>query len=243
MKRNFLIFTFSILANLSYSQVVLLDINNPAPRVGEDIDIKYDIMLTDNEIEFPISSNELKDLKKNTIGDGKLTLKNYTSDTGDVVIGPLNFQVDGKSFQSDTLILKVYSKLPNIKDGFWIRYLNYRGQYFLITEQRISGEWTNKRDSKNSYSMTFSSDGVEYAEIPRNSIKFEDLEVNFSYSTSGSRTVEGDDDSESTTVHYKLYVYKVKIKDTYNGDFVIKKKNFDNFPKGIKFKPVVLHIN
>lgn len=233
---SFLILNLFLISG--YSQIVVLDINNPAPRIGEDIPITYEIKWSDKKVEFPISPDELKDIDKNKIGKGTLTLEDYATDTGKVVIGPLTFEIDGKIFKSDTLLLNIYPKLPNEKNGFWTRFMKYRGEYYLITEQRIGGEWKQKKDSKNSFSMTFDSDGVEFAEIPRSSIKLDNIEISFSYSSSSSQTIEGEEVFGSGTVHYKLYVYRIDLKDDYNNDFVLKKKHFDNFPKGQDFESI-----
>lgn len=221
-----------------YSQIVVLDIKNPAPRVGEDIPIGYDIKWSDKKIVFPISPDELREIDKNKIGSGTLNLEKYAKDTGKLLIGPLTLEINGEIFKSDTLLLNIYPKLPNAKNGFWTRFIKYRGQYYFITEQRIGGEWKQKKNSKNSYSMTFDSDGVEFAEIPSSSIKLDNIEISFSYSSSSSQTIEGEKVLGAGTVHYKIYVYRVDLKDDYNNDFVLKKHYFINFPKGQDFEPI-----
>lgn len=238
MKKHISFLILNLFLISGFSQIIELDVNNPAPRIGEDIPITYEIKRSDRKVEFPISPDELKEINKNKIGKGTLTLEDYATDTGEVVIGPLTFEIDGEIFKSDTLRLNIYPKLPNEKNGFWTRFIKYRGEYYLITEQRIGGEWKQKKDSKNSFSMSFDSEGVEFAEIPRSSIKLDNIEISFSYSTSSSQTIEGEEVFGSGTVHYKLYVYRIDLKEGYNDDFVIKKKHFENFPKKQDFKAI-----
>jgi len=240
MKQFITILVLNLLIISSYSQIVILDVNNPAPRIGGDIEIKYSIKKTDKKVEYPISPEELKEINKNNIGRGKLTLKNYSENSGKVVFGPFKFNIDGQEYISDTLTLFINPKLPNVKNGFWTRIINFQNEYFLVTKQRVSGEWKKTIDDKDSFSMSFNSDGIEYAKINESSINSDNLEIIFSYSSSKSQTLDGEDIFTSGTVHYMIHVYRIKVGENYDSDFKLKKKHFENFPKRIDFKPILI---
>ena len=243
MKPYFALLILNLLFFPGFGQIVKLDINNPVPRIGEDISVNYTIRMTNQKVTFPISPDKLKEIKVNDIGTGSLTLQDYASDTGRVIIGPLTFVIDGKMFKSDSLVLNIYPKLPDAANGFWTRFIKYRGEYYLITEQRISGEWKYKKDSKHSSSMSFDQEGIKFAEITESTINFDDLKFSFKYSTSSSQVIDKEDILGSGTVHYKLYVYRIEAAQNYKNDFVLKKKFFDNFPKYTDYEPIKIVIN
>lgn len=215
------VFIVCLICIKSHSQFAELEIVNPAPRVGEDINVSYSLILIEE------------------IGKGTFTLKDYNDETGKVTIGPFEFVVDGVTFKSDSLSLTVFPKLPNEKDGFWVRYFEYKGEYYLITEQRFSGVWKSKKEDQNSVSFSFETGDVIFAEISDSFVDCDDLKIEFKYSTSYSDNIEGAKPFEGT-FQFKQYIYKVELKEGYKNDFMLKKKHFQNFPKGIEFEPIVI---
>lgn len=231
---TFLLFSFSFYS--CFSQFIKLKAHNPAPREGEEISINYELKWPDQENTKGLGDDKPKNYK----AKGELNISDYVLTGNKVLVGPISFAIDGQIFKSDTFSLQIFPPLPNRKDGFWPRLVRHQGEYFLITEQRISGEWKRKQEDKNSFSMTFDSEGIEFAKITESTVKIDDVEVRFSYSTYRSQELTGEGIVDTETVHYKMHVYTLKLPENYSKSAVIKKNHFSNFPKRIDLEPIVI---
>ena len=218
----------------TFGQIVTLDIHNPAPRVDEEIEISVNLKKKDIKAEYPFPIDELDILRDNNLGNGKIKFTQIASDTGSVTFGPFKFTVDGKEYISDTLTIRVYPKLPPVMQGIWIRQVHFKDKHLLIIEQRMPNDW--KKDDK--YDMTFNNDGLQFAEIDKETIDHAGFEFNFSYSNSTQQFINDNEDYVGDMVSYQMLIYNIKITDDYNGKFKLKKKHFKNFPKDIDFKEI-----
>ncbi len=150
--------------------------------------------------------------------------------TGLCSIGPFTFVINNKTYSSNKIELNVVDKLPDAKEGFWLRQVRWNNTDYLIFEQRIDlKKWVNKKvDPYNSF-----------ADLADNVWDHTD-EVVFGSSSSISPIQPTVEKAENVVgkmeVLYKISIYKFKKKKGYNGSFTLEKKNFDNFPSGIEFK-------
>jgi hypothetical protein len=89
MKNLFFAF-FILFHSLSFSQKLKLSPSNPAPRAGDEIEIK---------------------IKKLNIKDA--VLKFTALDTGKLIVGPFSFNVNGEIIKTDSLSIYVCEALPD----------------------------------------------------------------------------------------------------------------------------------
>ena len=232
--------SFAIL--YSNAQIVEFDLDNPGPRVGDDINITYSIKWENPELPEVLTIDHLdliKQNQKNFVASGKLKVNNHLTEPGTMSIGPLVFNINGDVFETDSISVQVYPKLQEVNNGLWTRFIFSRGQYYLITEQRVPGKWTREQTAPNSFTSTFSSfDYDGYAKIDEELTNTETFEIKFSSSSINTQTIEPGDGEDSETVHYKLTIYKVTLKVGYQEDYVLLKRNFNHFPEGVTFDPL-----
>lgn len=127
----------TLISTWTYGQSEL-STNNPAPRQGDEI-----------EINVTLKENGER------IGKGDIKISQLITEVGHVNIGPFKFTIGDKAFETGVLTLTISPKLPDdIKDGFWIRLIEVKGEGYLIMEQRISNQWKREKKSDNETTMT-----------------------------------------------------------------------------------------
>jgi hypothetical protein len=119
-------------------QVLKLTLSNPAPRVGDELSISYNI-----------ENNAAQDAQPGLMGIGAISFTPiFLSDTGSVTIGPMSIALNGERYKTDSVRLHVSPALPpSIKEGLWIRQVRAKDIMFLIVEQRLSTD-SNKKFSE-----------------------------------------------------------------------------------------------
>ncbi len=211
-----LLILLTIISTWTYGQS-RLTINNPAPRQGDEIDIS--ITLTDNE---------------EGVGKGNLKLTQELTETGLVTLGPFKFTIGDKTYETDILTVTVSPKIPNdIKDGLWIRLVDFNGEKYLIIEQRISNQWKREKKNDNEVTMTHG-DGVKYAEFRKEVLEDNGLDILTSSSSTKSQLLDKNDTFGNGTVSYKIETFKFEKTDKFTKKLRIDKRSFDNFPDNIK---------
>jgi len=218
----------------TFGQILTLDIENPAPRIEDEIEVSISIMKKDIEGKWPLSIDELEMLRDNDLGSGKIKFSRTASDTGIVTFGPFNLTVDGKEYISDTVTIRVYPKLPPEKQGVWVRQVYLNGKHQLIIEQRVPNEW--KKDNKGLGSLNH--DGLQFAEIDKETIDHNGLEFNFSHANTTHQNLGISEIDEVDLVSYHVLIYNIEIMEAYDGMFKLEKKHFKYFPKDIDFKGI-----
>lgn len=212
-------------------QSIEFSLVNPAPRLGDEIEIKYNIL--DDSATVPdygklnalMSASMLQPVRK-TLGTGTLKLTSLQMDTGLISIGPLSLTFNHKILKSDSLQIRLDAKLPNEKTGIWIRQVTFKGVEYLIIEQRIAGEWEVKK-TRNSTTSTFDTDDEEYIEIMETETDNISFFGGYSYSASQSLPIDGED----ITVGYKLSIYTINKKSSFKAPFKLDKSNLKNLSK------------
>jgi len=225
MKQTFLLSTLLLFFVTTFGQKATLQIDNIAPRVGDEI-----------EIHFYLGTN----ISTNNNGDGQIEFNDIVTDSGYVTIGPFSFKVNNQTFLSDSVRISICPKLPKLQNGIWIRKVNFNGDSYLILEQRISGEWETKKTDPKTVTTSFTQDEKKFAEIDLESINERGLSLVQTYSSSHSQTIDENDIFGNGTVNYKLTIYKIIRKSDYSGTFKLREKNFKNLPKNSNFESVII---
>jgi len=200
---------------------VELSTNNPAPRVGDEIKISF----------------SLKDMDER-FGNGDLKLYEKLTESGTINIGPFTFTIGGKVYESDVLTINVAPKLPdNVKDGLWIRLVDFKDSKYLIIEQRISNQWKREKKSDNEFTMSHG-DGVKYADFKRQILENNGLMINSSSSSSSSQIIDDKDLFGAGTVSYKIQVFEFQKTDKFKQRVKIDKDAFTNLPDKTKIDTI-----
>jgi hypothetical protein len=117
------------------AQVIKIKVSNPAPRVGDELSISYNI-----------ENNAGQDLQRGLLGLGAISFTSvFLADTGVVKIGPMSIALNDEIFKTDSVSLHVSPALPPaIKEALWVRKVKSNATTFIIVEQRLSAE-SNKK--------------------------------------------------------------------------------------------------
>lgn len=120
--RTILVVLFFCIGFRTMAQQLKLSVNNPAPRVGDELSVSYNI----------------DDPQKGILGIGAVSLMPmFLSASGAVKIGPVSITLNGKTYRSDSLSLNVTPSLPpGMKEGVWIRKVISNNVAYIIIEQR-----------------------------------------------------------------------------------------------------------
>lgn len=205
----------------AWAQVSVLETTNPAPRVGDEVEILFSIKkenLSTLEGKDKKSSDDFATLRSNKIAYGDLKISQVFSDTGKVKIGPFRFSILDKEYETNSLTLRVYPKLSDqIKDGLWVRSVDFGGQSYLIIEQRISSEW----------------EIAKFAQLDRDRLEAAGLDIVTSTSKSESQVLDKKNSIGSAPVKYKISTYKFKRSPRFKGKVKIDKNYFIDFPSNV----------
>lgn len=239
MKLTFTLLLLSLLT-CGFGQNSKLTVYNPAPRVGDEIEVT--ITLKKENLE-QIESKKTKTIKEfNMVNDnfrasGKLKFSRLASEPGVKTIGPFIFNFDGHSVSTDSIELTIYPALPDsVKDGIWIRNVEFNSDNYLLIEQRLSDQW--KRESNgNSSSLSHGGDGVTYALLDKDKFKSMGLEISNSSSSSSSQIVDEDDIFGSGTVSYRIATFKYNKTEDFK-KFKLSKKFFSDLPPNYKLEEI-----
>lgn len=214
MKTSLLTILTLLLFTRASSQTELTT-NNPAPRIGDGIEIRLKIANDDER------------------AGGTITIK--TPDKiGPVNIGPLKLTIGSKTFETNILTINVSPKLPDdVKDGMWIRLVEFQNEEYLIIEQRISNQWIKERKSEDEVSISHG-DGVRYASLIEEKLENYGIEINSGSTNTSSQILDKKDMFGSGTVSYRRSTYKIKRTDGFKSQILIDETLFNDFPNNVK---------
>jgi hypothetical protein len=203
----------------SFSQHSILEVSNPAPRAGDE---------TEFSVTFKREENKTSELSSESAGYGTLHFNKAFADTGRVVVGPLQFNINGERFETNTMTLHIQPPLPNnIRNAAWIRQISFEGKRYLIIEQRLSIPLKKDKDDV----ITIGGDDeTPFAELDRE--KFESHGLNIISSRSASRP-EILDQGRSTpdmNVRYRISTYVFEKTLAFKGRLKLDKTIITNLP-------------
>lgn len=221
-----------------------LETSNPIPRKGDEVQIEFTLDkedLTELRNKERKTKEEFNNLWRNNVGKGSLRIAQVVSDTGRVKIGPFSFIIDGTTYVTNVLTLRVLPNLPgNIRNGVWIRYTEVDNHGYLIIEQRVSRGPRVKTESGGT-SLSLDNEGISFADLDKEKFEKLGLKVISSSSSSTMQTVDkaGDDPfSDFVNYHESAYMFKkVNLKATLNID----KSLFKNLPETGHYEVVAIN--
>lgn len=232
MRNLWLLIGISLAGNC-WGQNTKLLTSNPAPRVGAEIEITFDVEkadLTELEDKKKKSEDDYEALRANSVGQGSFKVT-MSADTGTFDIGPFSLTVRGAVYTSDVLRLKVFPALPDdVKEGLWIRYTEFDGHGYLLLEQRVPN--APKREvTDQGFSVTMDSEGVAFAEPDKEKLEARGVKIVSSRATSSSQSVgDHNGDFYSNVVSFNEAAYKFELGPEFKGPLKIDKSFFKNFP-------------
>jgi hypothetical protein len=236
-----LIFLFATLfIGISNAQGILkVSVSNPILRVGDDLEIKYWLKSSDTDVENNSNTFDFDD-RLNTVGQGELTIAEFTKDTGYVKIDPIVLTFNGKKYTSDTINIYVLPKLPQTRIGFWSHLVHLNGEIFLVLEQRFPAKYKEERINGTLH-RTLDADNVDFAEIDIKSIENPHVRITFSSSRTQSHSLNGNSFGGDDLMHSKQTIYNITYSENYQFDFLLQKENFIHFPKSSVFRAILLN--
>ena len=229
-----IIFLLSFFLSLSAFAQARLGIDNPAPRAGDDIRVTFVLDKQEagsRESDKSLSSRDTA--LKNRAGFGDVKITTTLADTGNMVIGPFRFTVQSKEYTTDVLTIKVYPPLPpSVKDGVWIRQVDFNGDHFLIIEQRIG---KRKKEQKPDAEITIGfTDDPEFATLDEEKFEANGLDIISSSSRSGNQTLDG------TDVSFKVATFKFNMTAAFKGKVKVDKKFLRDVPDNITIESILI---
>jgi hypothetical protein len=215
------IFLLSAFLSLSASaQVARLDIDNPAPRAGDDIRVTFTV---DKEPQGDTRS------KKDRTGFGDIKITTTLADTGSMVIGPFKFTIRNKEYTTQVLTIQVYPPLPSdAKDGIWMREVDFNGDHFLIIEQRLSGQRKKEQKQDAEITIGFNSD-PQFASLDEDKFEANGLDIISSSSRSGKH---------GSDVSFTVATFKFKKTDAFKGKLKIDRKVLRDVPDNVTVESI-----
>ncbi|HMU68625.1 MAG TPA: hypothetical protein PK511_05500 [Chitinophagales bacterium] len=155
MKKMLSLIALSLIVNnILFSQdTLILKLNNPAPRVGQSVDLSMQVNMVLDAMRSTMDSTITFE---STFQGGEkfLTQTLVFSDTGKHILGPFKFDINGKSYITNTLEINVAPELP-LTEGIWIRVVENNGNQILIVEEQIKKSEPKSRISFGSKKSDF----------------------------------------------------------------------------------------
>lgn len=235
MKNLFLIIALVSATCVNAQDTLKLKINNPAPRVGDEIELSFSLELITEEIEKQLNGDIIvsNDSFFGMNSDYFRKTLEFTK-AGVQTVGPFQFDFNGKTFVTDSVTVSVEKKLP-FEEGVWIRVAqDGYGQKYLIIEQLIGNKSDYKKE-KDGFSYTAGGEkdeNIEFADLDEENIA--EVSIGNSQSMENTRTAEGAE-IFAPGLRYSFKKYTYTVSDRFEGTFSFKKQHFKNLPKRAYF--------
>jgi hypothetical protein len=131
LKNILLLLAVCGLCNMAAATQAKLVINNPAPRVGDEINIT--IVFTNNPTE---KTNDFYGAQDYLV-KSELKINQAVTKAGSIWVGPFTFKIGGEELTTDSVLLQVAAALPTDKNSLIIRQLTFDNEEYLVVEQII----------------------------------------------------------------------------------------------------------
>jgi hypothetical protein len=220
MKRILLTFLLAMVFVCTLAQVKL-QTSNPAPRVGDAMTISF--VLEKPPLDSKKSQNDVITILAsgmNRIADGSLKMnEGFLTDIGPLKLGPFQFQLNGRVFNTNELNITVSPKLPdNIDEGIWIRQVEFQGQKWIILEQRSPGEMKPVSGASGSVSYTISTEDVQWSRLAEEKFRKNGVDL---HEENSSVTIQPVSNGSAL---YKITVFTYQTLPSFKGELIIDKK-------------------
>ncbi len=223
---------------LCVGQVVTLDIQNPAPRISDGVDVSVSFKKKKiKKNEGSMSADEFRIQFENQLGDGKINFRTELLDTGLVNIGPFKFSIHNTTFTTDIVTIRVFPDLPDVNNGIWLRFVRFGGKDILILEQRVSHDWQTQNSEHSSWSID--AEGVDFSGLDTDRLYALGVELKEVASSTSSNSTQ-DEILGLGTVSYKLTQYEVTRLKTLQDKVIITKDLFYAFPSDLEIADVAI---
>jgi hypothetical protein len=195
----------------SVGQNLRLIINNPLPRINQEIEFSY--FYTNSEIENRWEA-KMDNAGANNLITGDIKIKDSINTTSQITLGPIEIRYNGKNIKSDSLTIKVFNALPDTNQGIWINQVIIERNLFLIIEQRVP----------------LSLDKKIYASFNRKEFYKHNVEPShFSASTLSFR--ENEDSIEKNEYTERRTILMLRNLENLNSDLNINESFFEDLPQ------------
>jgi len=234
------LFAFFILIGrtTSFGQVLEMTMDTPQPRVTTTFQVKIDISSIRHHLFSGFEGKLRLSDDMNYQEDNMLYFNVIAPETGKFTIGPLNIQIDKKTYSTNTLTYEVINSLPVVDKGLWFRIVNIdEKSFYLLIEQHIPMHDSISHSAKNA---------TLFQTVPddNHSIKFTVDHIDGLYSSSSvsSATPRTVKDEKGNNIQYAdcFYLRKFTVTDRSKKIKLIK-RNFLNLPTGYRFKDIVIN--
>jgi hypothetical protein len=238
MKVIILVAVFILFRTTSFGQVLEMTMETPQPRVNTTFQVKIDISSIRQQLfsGFEGKLQLARDL--NYQEDNLLYFNVVAPDTGKFTIGPLNIQIDQKTYSTNTLTYQVVNSLPVVAEGLWFRIVPIdEKSFYLLIEQHIPMHDSVSHPAANT---------TLFQTIPEDnhSVKFTEDHIDGLYSSSSTssatpRTVK---DEKGNDIQFAdcFYLRQFTVTDR-SKKIKLMKRYFLNLPNDYSFKDIVVN--
>ena len=234
-------FCYSLQAENIPTDTVKIEIDNAAPRVGDKVELSFDIQFLNDEIQKQLPHGVKLEATTSTFGEQTSKLKKVINfeKSGSYTVGPFSFEFNGRKIVTDSIEVNVAEALP-FKEGVWVRYIETPTEKYIIVEQLLGNKSDYKKtDNGFSYTVGGVSDKAEVVEIIENPAT--GLEIRMKRSVTTTKTKEGDIFTPGLTYSFKKY--EITMSSEFKGNFKLKEKHLKNVPKKTKVEIDSFEIN
>jgi hypothetical protein len=206
-----------------HKKKLTLSIDNPSPRVGEEIMLYINSDFFTDYLKKQVDSTDSM-FVSGGLSNGFnrfITFKKAKRHT----LGPFNFEFNGVKYTTTSVKVDVLPELK-MEAGIWIRIKKHEGITYLILEQLIKDE-----SDKNGNSYTVGGKrpaGTEFADLkskPTTGIRI------IGYNSSRGKIGVNIENFSSPGFSYSSIKYKVQFDEDFKGSYLITEKDFENLPK------------
>ncbi|WP_375559652.1 hypothetical protein ACE193_18225 [Bernardetia sp. OM2101] len=228
----FVTLCYSLQAKNSTTDTLQIEVNNAAPRVGDKVEIIFDITFLNDKIEEQLPKEAQLEGTSSTFGEATGKLKKIITfkKSGKYIIGPFHFEFEGRKIITDSIEVQVAEALP-FEAGVWVRYVETKTEKYIIVEQLLGNKSDYKKtDNGFSYTVGGVSDENELVDITPNPAT--GLEIRMRNGIRNTRNKDGDVFAPGMTYSFKKYL--ITTTDDFKGTFKLKEKHLKNVPKKTK---------
>jgi hypothetical protein len=234
-----LLFVFFMLARTtSFGQVLEITMDTPQPRVNTTFQVKIDISAIRRQLFSGFEGKLRLADDMNYREDNMLYFNVIAPETGKFTIGPLNIQVDQKTYSTNALTYEVINALPVVDKGLWFRIVDIdEKSFYLLIEQHIPMHDSISHPAENS---------TLFQTVPddNHSVKFTDEHIDGLYSSSSvsSATPRTAEDEKGNNIQFAdcFYLRKFTVTDKSKKIKLIK-RYFLNLPTDYQFKDIIIN--
>ena len=241
MKTILITLSFFVNFNIYSQDTIQLHIDNPKPRVGEEIELSFKFNFFTDEVQKQLNPGiEMSDRHSVFGGQSNEFTSNISfTEAGPHTIGPFKFNFNGKEIITNSILVQVDEKLP-IKEGIWVRYAEVNNKKYIVIEQMIRNKPNENKKENITSTITYGGSGGlleedEFAELNSNL----DIGISATFKKSLRNTVNGTGlGFQKSGLTYSLRIYELKTEADFSGNFTLTKRHFTNLPKGHKIKKI-----